>query len=50
MPGRSGLKVPLAQQVEWLRRVDPGIHGVGLVTSDERFADTRLTAWHDVLR
>ncbi len=31
MPGRSSLKVPLAKQVEWLRRVDPGIHGVAAI-------------------
>jgi UDP-N-acetylglucosamine--N-acetylmuramyl-(pentapeptide) pyrophosphoryl-undecaprenol N-acetylglucosamine transferase len=27
MPGRSSLKVPLAEQMEWPRLVDPGIHG-----------------------
>ena len=33
IPGRSSLKVPLAKQVEWLRRVDPGTHADGTATA-----------------
>ena len=38
MTGRSSLKVPLAEQVEWLRRVDPVIHRVAAIAGLRRCA------------